>query len=417
MGDTTVLPKWIKRLLPAVLLLAAPTVGAETPAQAGCRAMAQRVAAYSGSGPVFLRSFEKPEVLAPLDEPALATTAFTYDNALAAIALVSCGKVAEAERIGEALRLAATSDRHWRDGRLRNAYRAGPVESMPLPPGWYDKAAGRWAEDPHQVGTSTGNVAWAALALLTLHEATGKAPYRDAAAGAMLWVVNATRDPSGPGGFAGGFHGFEPAPDRLGWKSTEHNLDAAAALDWLARSTGEARWREPAREARAFLDAMWDAKGESGRFLIGTLPDGRTKATERSGLDAQLWPILGIADAPAGWRRALEHAERAHGVSGGYDFNDDRDGLWVEGTAQAALSWRAAGDGKRAGALLAELARHVSPHGLLFATREPRITTGLALGPASTNADFFYYRHPHLGATAWAVLAAQGWNPFTGKRL
>jgi len=32
--------------------------------------------------------------------------------------------------------------------------------------------------------------------------------------------------------------------------------------------------------------------------------------------------------------------------------------------------------------------------------------------------DAFTYAHrPHLGATAWAALAAQRWNPFTGRRL
>ena len=44
------------------------------------------------------------------------------------------------------------------------------------------------------------------------------------------------------------------------------------------------------------------------------------------------------------------------------------------------------------------------------------MTTGLQIGPTSTEADFLYYRRPHLGATTWAVLAAQGWNPFTGRR-
>ena len=37
--------------------------------------------------------------------------------------------------------------------------------------------------------------------------------------------------------------------------------------------------------------------------------------------------------------------------------------------------------------------------------------------PTGTVPDFFYYRRPHLGATAWAVLAETGWNPFTGERI
>ena len=66
--------------------------------------------------------------------------------------------------------------------------------------------------------------------------------------------------------------------------------------------------------------------------------------------------------------------------------------------------------------VIRHVAHDVSPGGYLWATRQPRITTGLALGPDSATDDFHYYR-PHLGATAWAALAALGWNPFTGRRL
>ena len=407
----------MRRLLAALAVsacLSAPA-GASGLADRGCAALAERVAGVPGGGPVFLRSYERPEVPEGLAEPALRDAAFTYDNALAAIALTACGRPAEARRVGEALRLAAASDRHWRDGRVRNAYRAGPVQGLPLPPGWYDQVAGSWQEDAYLVGTQTGNVAWAALAMLTLHGADGGAGWLAAAKSLMGWVANAAADASGPGGYAGGFQGHEPDPQRLGWKSTEHNLDAAAAFAWLERASGEARWRAPAAEARRFVAAMWEPA--EGRFLIGTGPDGVTPDRTRSGLDAQLWPLLAIPDGPAEWRNALDFAGRAHGVPGGYDFDADRDGLWVEGTAQAALALRAAGRAEAAAPLLAELARHASPHGLLFATREERLTTGLAVGPASTTADFLYYRHPHVGATAWAVLAALGWNPFTGRKV
>jgi hypothetical protein len=104
-------------------------------------------------------------------------------------------------------------------------------------------------------------------------------------------------------------------------------------------------------------------------------------------------------------------------VEGGFDFNDDRDGVWVEGTAQAALAYRAVGRKADADRLFADLLQDVSPGGFLWATRSAILTTGLAIGPESKTADFLYYRRPHLGATAWAALAAQGWNPFTGARL
>ncbi|WP_245593513.1 hypothetical protein [Azospirillum halopraeferens] len=388
--------------------------GAGSPlAEQTCAALAARVDGAPGDGPVFLRSFDGPDGQGEPGEPALRSAAFSYDNALAAIALVACERPAAAVRIGAALLAAATDDRTGETGRLRNAYRAGPQPDRPVPPmGWWDAAANRWAEDPYQVGTATGNVAWAALALLTLHEGTGDTAFLEGAARLAGWIAANARDPRGPGGFIGGLHGFDGSARPLTWKSTEHNADAAAVFGWLARTGHPGPWTEREAEARSFLDAVWRA-GEGG-FPIGTAPDGVTVSHAASGLDAQLWPLL-LRDAPAAWRRAMDHAERAHGVGDGFDFNDDRDGVWLEGTAQAALVYRMLGRAAEADRRLRLVAAHVSPGGYVWAADRPRITTGLAIGPDSTTDDFHYHRWPHLGATAWAALAARGWNPFTGQ--
>lgn len=362
-----------------------------TSAQAAdrCAVLAGRVDAIPGNGPVFLQSYDGTGV------PALETAAFTYDNSLAAIALVACRRIPQARRIGEALLLAATQDRAGPKGRLRNAYRAGPQTQLPPPPnGWWDHGAGRWVEDAYQVGSATGNVAWAGLALLAM----GDKRMRAAAGTLADWIVGHTRDPQG--GFSGGIHGGEGSEVPLTWKSTEHNVDVAALMAGLGR-------RKEAAEARSFVAAMFDGS----HFWTGTLPDGRSINRATSGLDAQLWPMM-LPNTPVEWRRALDYAERTHGAEGGFDFNDDRDGMWVEGTAQAALAYGLTGRPGRARDLLELVGSEHSPGGLLFATRRPRITTGLAIGPDSTTDDFHYYRWPHLGATAWAVLAEKGVNPF-----
>jgi len=173
------------------------------------------------------------------------------------------------------------------------------------------------------------------------------------------------------------------------------------------------RWGTDALRARRFVTAQWDAAGN--HFLVGTLPDGITPNRSMSALDVQLWSQL-LPDAPAEWRKAVTYAEQAHAVAGGFDFNADRDGLWLEGTAQAALVYRVRGRSADADRLLATIAQQFAAGGYVYATREPRISTGLALGSASTTADFYYYRQPHLGATAWAALAATGRNPFVAPR-
>jgi hypothetical protein len=405
--------RWLP-VLCALAVLSASAARADPAADVArraCAALSSRAAEFPEAGPIFLRSYDAGSGEGENPEPAL-NAAFTYDNALAAIALRACGDLAGAKRVGGALLAASEDDRSGDAGRLRNAYRPGPLKERPVPPmGWWSEPEGRWDEDPYQVGSATGNLAWAALALLTLAEATQDPDYTEGAARIATWTMKATFDDRAPAGFTGGIYGYDNQPQPLTWKSTEHNVDLAAMFTRLARLQPQGDWAEEADRARDFVSALWDP--ELGRFWVGTLPDGAGLNRKNSGLDSELWPLL-LADAPPDWQSALHYAERNHAARPGFDFNDDRDGVWWEGTAQAALVYRALGDGARADRLLKAIARRFSPGGLLWATDAARITTGLALSPTSITDDFYYFRLPHLGATAWAALAAKGWNPFTG---
>jgi hypothetical protein len=376
-----------------------------------CAPLTNAVASQAvGSGAAFVRSYEHADDESRLPT-GLASTAFVYDNALAAIALVACGDVNSATVIGNALSLAARNDRTFKDGRIRNAYRPGPVsKEPPALPGWWDDKQKIWAEDAAQDGSSTGNVAWAALALLTLHQATKQESFLADAERLIDWAI---ANVSTGGGFRGGFHGYDPQQVRLTWISTEHNVDVYAAAAWLFRLTGERKYADAASEARQFLGRAFDGD----HFLLGTKPDGSLADPSMLALDVQLWPWMAIPDAPAQWRSALNFAATHLAVKDGFDFNGDRDGLWVEGTAQASLAYRIAGDPRRSAQLLATLEADRTPSGFLNATRGARVSTGLSIDPTATEADFFYFKRPHLGATAWATLAATTWNPFTGRKV
>jgi hypothetical protein len=391
---------------------AAHALGSPLPAadvaQRACAAMTARVDALAGTGPVLLLSYESVSGSGQSDEPSGQTAAYTYDNALATIALLACGSDRQAQRIGAGLRLAALGGT-----RLRNAYRAGAVADAPLANGWWDTKGNHWAEDPQQQGTATGNVAWAGLALLDLYAQTGERQWLDATLRLAAWIVAQASDARGAGGFSGGIEGDDAHARKIAWKSTEHNVDAAALFDRLAAVDKQGGWQRHADAARRFVQSEWDAA--SGHFLVGTQPDGVTHNRTTSGLDAQLWPML-LAHAPKEWQRALNYVEREHRVDGGFDFNADRDGLWLEGTAQAALVYRTVGRAADTQRLGATIGGQFAPSGYVYATREPRITTGLALSADSTSADFYYYRRPHLGATAWAALAGLGRNPFAAPQ-
>ncbi len=376
-----------------------------------CAPLADAVTSQAaGARGVFVRSYEHGEDESRLPT-GLASTAFVYDNALAAIALVACGNVTGAAMIGNALSLAVRNDRTFTDGRVRNAYRAGPVgEGAPALPGWWDDKQNIWAEDAAQDGTSTGNVAWAALALLTLHQATKQESFLADAKRLIDWVI---ANASSGKGFRGGFHGYDPQQVTLTWISTEHNVDVYAAATWLFRLTSDPKYANAASQARQFLQRAFAVD----HFLLGTKPDGSLADSRMLALDVQLWPWMAIPDAPAQWRSGLNFAATHLATEDGFDFNGDRDGLWVEGTAQASLAYRIAGDPRRSAQLLMTLEADRTSSGFLNATRGARVSTGLSIDPTRTDADFFYFRRPHLGATAWATLAATAWNPFTGTKV
>ena len=404
----------------ATMLAALPSsaVALAAQARAPCAAIARHVDGAGGPGPgapLFLLSYEPGPGETRLPGP-LATTAFSYDNALAITALVACGDVARARRIGDAFVDAARNDRTFDDGRIRNAYRAGPVGPGPvLLPGWWDHTRRAWSEDAYQDGSQTGNVAWVALALLTLEQATHEPRYLETARSLAAWIANHTRETNGVGGFSGGVAGFDKKQVKLTWRSTEHNVDVHALGTRLQSMAPGPMSDILAQQSKTFLDAMFDAR--AGMFRLGTLPDGARQPTEKMALDALLWPLIGVQPPPAAWHKSLDFAVHYLATDGGFDFNGSHGGIWTEGTAQASLVMRAEGETKAAERLLSAALQQASPSGYLYATDSDKLATGLAVGPDSKGNDFFYYRRPHLGATAWAALAANDFNPFTGSRV
>jgi hypothetical protein len=382
-------------------------------ANSSCAALRSAAAAIPGNGPMMLPSYP---TLKQGDDSlrALENVAFVYDNALAGIALTACGDAAQAKRIADALLLAAMHDPSFKDGRLRNAYRSGAIDDAKVElPGYWQTHGSYWSQDPYQVGTATGNVAWAALLLLQVYESTHDRRYLDAAVAQLHWIQAHTTG-SAPPGYEGGLFGYDNAQRVQHWKATEHNIDVYAAASWAARETGDSTLVQQAKVAADFVNAMWD--NQEHRFLVGTLDDGKTLSRDKSGLDAQVWPLLAFHPYPATWNQVWTWVDTQHRSGKGYGYRRHPDGIWTEGTAQVAAAMQASGK-PVPDALWQELAEQRSDNGMLYATPQARISTDFAIGPSSTYADFFYYRLPHLGATAWTALAAKAWNPFTAQPI
>jgi hypothetical protein len=152
---------------------------------------------------------------------------------------------------------------------------------------------------------------------------------------------------------------------------------------------------------------MWD--DNEGKFWTGTESDGITINRGVIPLDVQAWAVVALDSEERGYRRGLSYAEANLRVGEGFDFNQDRDGIWYEGTAQMAAAYKQAGNELRRREILAALRAAQLPTGALNATSVSRITTGFNLPDGQ---PWRYFARPHIAATAWAAIAELGINPF-----
>ena len=318
----------------ALALPASAASGAATPAQW----LAARVAAAGAQPqPVFIASYDVIQGKSQFDT-ANATAAFTYDQAMAIMALVAAGDVPSARRLGDALVYAQGHDRKYHDGRLRNAYLAGPTgEGTVKLPGYWNKEAGQWYEDPYQDGQATGNNAWACVALLRLFNATGDQTYAAAARGIGDYLLTLK---DGHDGLPGGYERYDDAPETLTWRSAEHNTAVLACMRLLEAAYPGQGFGAEADSAQRFLVSA------VGRRSFSRRHDARWRYPEHCLFRlrrANPWPCWPCPTARHIWRR-LTYAERVHGVPGGFDYSSAKKGIWAEGTMEAATLYTVLGD-------------------------------------------------------------------------
>lgn len=360
----------------------------------------------------------------------LRNTCFAYDNALYVMACCARGNSEDMRRaklVCDAFLLAQQHD-PFRDGRIRNGYQAGDVldpsqDDAPRLPGRWDDTAGQWFQDEYAISSDTGNAAWTALGLMAYWQATGRqpgSPYLAAAVRIGNWIEINARSNAGAGGYTGGVALGASTPQnptgqqRARWKSSEHNIDLVALFAQLGAATGRAVWFERSAHAKRFLDRMYDPVEQ--RILTGTGDDGRIPVRDPKPMDVAPWAMLALRDVPRHspaviWARDNCSVGRIGRGVRGVDFNNDRDGVWYEGTAQMSLALRAMGDLVRADDYIKALrGPGASPQaaGAVRAASKNGLTTGFtqAYGP------WLYFDRAHVGATCWHIFAERRWNPY-----
>jgi hypothetical protein len=392
-------------------------------------------------GAVFPASYEA----VPLDREGyfINSAAYSYDLAMTVLALAYAGKMEQARKVADGLLFALHHDRKFdaAERGLRNGYAAGNPASFP---GWtsadgkapfarlmgfFDINSQQWWEDYYSDSSSAGNNAWALLAFLELWRRSAETSWLDAAC-ILADYIHTLKDNTN-GGFNAGWEGFDDAQKKATYISTEHCIDIFSAFTQLAgeleknsytspSGRSAAFYRDDAAHARSFVMRMYDAA--QGLFYTGTKPDGSTVNRDVYPLDVNTWGLMAFYNDPAiDPARILATIESRFAVDGMYDFNDDKDGIWWEGSLQQIIAEKVAGNAAKADAQLLAATAAARPDGSITAADRDGVTTGIWLEGVDADGspkgnEWKYNQRVHTGATAWLALAQLGVNPLDPRR-
>ena len=303
-------------------------------------------------------------------------TVSLYDNALAAMVFMLYGDFVRAEKIFD-----------FFNGRINSELLSGN---------------GGFAQFRNKQGTPTGNRwmgdnAWLLIALNNYKASTGNTKYDALATGISNWLIN-LQDTDG-----GLFAGYAANNSLLTYKVTEGNIDAFNAID------GYTTFHSNLLD---FLEAdRWD---ENDKNLVSW----PSNPTYLYALDNHSWSYCIFPNYPVS---ALTSASRFLNTKTvtltgqqitGYDIDEDKDMVWLEGTGQMALAFKLAGMLAETDYYLAEMEKayvpsliHANAYGFPYAANPG---TGYGSDPLWAGAD----TKIAISGGVWYIFAKAGFNPF-----
>jgi hypothetical protein len=173
--------------------------------------------------------------------------------------------------------------------------------------------------------------------------------------------------------------------------------------------------------AANFVYSMWNP--DEKYFHTGTYEDGNTN-TSNPNLGAQVCYILAFKDWSSNYTKGITWANQACWHPdylspnylqrlNGFDYNTDKDGIWMEGSAQAALANKMIGWSGRWDTTITSLEYVQSQH--KYPTRFNLNNKGMVaadLNYLSTGWNFYYHNRLSIGATCWYIFAKSVINPY-----
>lgn len=292
---------------------------------------------------------------------------YVYDNALAAMACMAMGNFGLAEEILDTLCFEVV---RTPDGVFLQYY------------GYSDKRGGGGG------AVYCGNTAWLLQALNIYQKLKLSDRYFDTQKQLADFLLT-LQDP-GDGGLRGSTYDY--------WRSTEHNIIAYAALRNFGRLNGIQRYVNKANKIRGFLlsQSIWNGT----RFNRGYNDPVRV-------IDAQ---SLGVLLFGRDYSSSIRWAERnlklsrpfGGGTVTGFDFDDNLDTIWIEGTLQTALAFHMAGNSTKADYYYNEALKTVQSDGSVLLT-----TNRGTAGP-----DWTLEVWRAIAPTCWLIFYYHKFNPF-----
>lgn len=292
------------------------------------------------------------------------TVCFTYDQAVAVVAFIVRGDTARARQLLEKLQVLQGTDGSWFTGFDG----AGKVSD----------GSQKWL----------GPMMWVDIAAANYRKATGSTQF-DAMAKRNLDY--ALKSQATHGGLQIG-QGY----------STEENADAYAALMSFGYETQAAK-------VAGFLNGEWNATEK--RFNAGEVPPDNSVY-----LDPQTWGNQSLGSAgPTEAPKALDFvvarmrctkSDKSNRFTvDGFDFNEDKDDVWLEGTAQMASAFYTVGRPADGDHYCQEVVKSQDANGGI-----PYSVRG---GTAETGADAWNMTTAlALSSSGWFIIAVSKINPF-----
>lgn len=303
-------------------------------------------------------------------------TVSLYDNALAAMVFMLNGDFVRAEKIFD-----------FFNGRINSELLSGN---------------GGFSQFRNKQGTPTGNRwmgdnAWLLIALNNYKASTGNTKYNALAAGISNWLMS-LQDADG-----GLFAGYAANNTLLNYKVTEGNIDAFNAIDGYTTFHSD---------LLNFLEAdRWD---ENDKNLV-SWPSNPTYlyALDNHSWSYCIFPNYSVSALTSASRFLNTKTVTLTGQQiTGYDIDEDKDMVWLEGTGQMALAFKLAGMQAETNFYLNEMEKayvpcsiHADSYGFPYASN---LGTGYGSDPLWVGAD----TKIAISGGAWYIFAEAGFNPF-----